>query len=373
MKIAFDHQIFTHQNYGGISRYFYFLAKELSNHGQDIKIFTGFHQNSYIGGLSGNIVNGIKIKYPNSSIKWKFKNFIYLFNNYICQKKMKLWKPDIIHETYYSSSLPSTRGSIRVTTVYDMVHELFKESFGKDDLTPITKKKTLDRVDHIFSISHNTKNDLMELLEVRESKISVVHLGVDLNIFKKPKNEKLNLPKPYILYVGSRSGYKNFNRFLKACSNSIILKNKIKILVFGGEYFDGNELSNINKLGFSDGNVEHVTGDDNKLAKLYANALCLVYPSLYEGFGLPPLEAMASGCPVVASNTSSMPEIINDAGEFFNPYDIEEIQYAIESLILSNTRREQLISLGYKNIKRFSWSKCAEESLNIYKNLTGNS
>ncbi len=369
MKIAYDYQVFTDQIYGGVSRYFHFLAKELLNLDQDVKIFTGFHQNKYIADLSGNLVNGIKIKYPKKP--WKLRNFIHLFNNYICQKQIKLWKPDLIHETWYSSFLPSNRGSVRVATVHDMVPELFKDFFEKDE-TPIKKLRTLKRVDHIFSVSHNTKKDLMELLGINKSKISVVHLGVDLDIFKNHNKEKLNLSQPYILYVGSRKGYKNFNRFLKACSNSIILKNKIKILVFGGEYFDFNELSNIKNLGFSDGNVEHVTGDDKKLAMLYANALCLVYPSLYEGFGLPPLEAMASGCPVVASNTSSMPEIINNAGEFFNPYDIEEIQYAIESLILSNSRREQLILLGYKNIKLFSWSKCAEESLNIYKNLVGN-
>lgn len=371
MKITFDYQIFSHQIYGGISRYFYFLSKELLHLDQDVKIFAGFYQNNYIRDLPSNLVSGTKIKYP--KYPWKLRNFLYFINNFICQTQIKLWKPDLIHETYFSSFSPRVRGPVRVTSVYDLAHKLYMNLFDKNDPTISRMKKTFNRVDHIFSISNNTKKDVIELLGVNESKISVVHLGVDLDVFKNQNNKKSNIEKPYILYVGTRKGAKNFNRFLEACSNSVIIKNKIKIVVFGGENFDFNELSKIKKFGFLDGIVEHMTGDDKKLAALYASALCFVYPSIYEGFGLPPLEAMASGCPVAASNTSSMPEIINNAGEYFNPYDTEDIQNTIERIILSNTRREELISLGYENIKLFSWSKCAKKSLDIYRNLVGKS
>jgi len=107
------------------------------------------------------------------------------------------------------------------------------------------------------------------------------------------------------------------------------------------------------------------------LPAVYSMTDLFVYPSTYEGFGLPPLEAMASGCPVVSSNTSSMPEVINDAAMYFNPNDIEEMSNAIEVVVLDNALRAKLISLGYENIKLFSWQKCAAETLEVYKKLTG--
>ena len=114
-----------------------------------------------------------------------------------------------------------------------------------------------------------------------------------------------------------------------------------------------------------------MNGNDEILASLYASAICLVFPSLYEGFGLPPLEAMAAKCPVVCSNTSSMPEVINDAGIYFNPNSLEEMRSAIESIITDEELRDNIITLGLQNIKNFSWQKCADETLDIYQKVTG--
>jgi glycosyltransferase involved in cell wall biosynthesis len=114
-----------------------------------------------------------------------------------------------------------------------------------------------------------------------------------------------------------------------------------------------------------------VSGDDKKLALLYSKAHAFIYPSLYEGFGLPPLEAMASGCPVVSSNTSSMPEVIRGSGEYFIPSSIEDMRSAIERVVYSGQRRSELISLGYENINDFSWQHCAEQTLQVYKKVAG--
>jgi glycosyltransferase involved in cell wall biosynthesis len=367
MKIAFDHQTFTMQSYGGISRYYTILADELLKRGQDSKVFAGFHRNNYVSDLPDGVVKGIKlINYPPKSHRL-FK----LLSHGVSQFQIKSWQPDIVHETYYSALPTLKANTLRVTTVYDMIHELFNGQFPSQDKTTQWKKKTFDRVDHIISISHSTKKDLIELFGIDETKISVVHLGVDLNAFQQPKIENHFKDQSFILYVGSRGGYKNFDGFLKACARSNVIKNKIKIVAFGGGLFSSEEISRINALGFQHGFVQHVGGSDELLASLYASALCFVYPSLYEGFGLPPLEAMAAKCPVLSSNTSSMPEVINQAGVYFDPYNIDEMCSIIETVVLDENLRYELVQLGLKNIKLFSWHKCANETLEIYKKLTG--
>lgn len=369
MKIAFDHQTFTDQSYGGISRYYTILADELLKQEQDIKLFAGIHRNNYVTDLPDGIVKGIKLnKYPPKS----HRIFQYL-NHGVSQFQMKAWQPDIIHETYYSL-LPTLKAdAIRVTSAYDMIHELFSSAFSPRDKTTQRKIKTFERVDHIISISHSTKRDLIELFGVEESKVSVVHLGVDLNCFQKPKIESKFKDQPYILYVGSRSAYKNFDGFLNSCAISNMIKNKIKIVAFGGGSFSRYELAMIANLGFKDRFVEQVGGSDDVLAMLYANALCFVYPSLYEGFGLPPLEAMAAKCPVVSSNSSSMPEVVNQAGIYFDPNNIDEMSTVIEMTISDESLRSKLVQLGLENIKLFSWQQCATETLEIYRKLIGKS
>jgi glycosyltransferase involved in cell wall biosynthesis len=367
MRIAYNHQAFSIQEFGGVSRYYSRLADKLFKQGQDVKIFAGMHRNNYLRNLPKEMVKGIKFKkYPPKS----GRIFHYL-NSMIGHFQIKSWKPDIIHETYYSS-LPTFKSDVvRITSVYDMIHELFSNQFLSSDTTTLYKKKTIERTDHIISISHSTKNDLMKLFGVEENKISVVHLGIDLDVFMQPKVKNQFEEKPYILYVGSRHGYKNFNGMLKACAASNIIKNKIMIIAFGGGDFTGKELLEINKLGFKDKFIQQVGGSDETLVSLYSNALCFVYPSFYEGFGLPPLEAMAAECPVVSSNTSSIPEVINKAGVYFDPNNIDEMCSVIETVVCDESLRSRLVKLGLENIKLFSWEKCAFETLKIYKNLTG--
>lgn len=367
MKIAYDHQTFTNQSYGGISRYYTILANELLDMGQDVKVYGGIHRNNYLVDLPEGVVSGLKInKYPPKTGK-----FFKWMNHGYSQTKMKFWKPDLIHETYYSSLPRLNSNAVRVTSVYDMIHEIFNNQFSSRDPTTAWKKASIDRVDHIVSISHSTKNDLVEFFGIDESKISVVHLGVDLESFYQPKICEQFKDQQYILYVGARRGYKNFDGFLKACSSSSLIKNKIKVIAFGGGQFSAAEIQLIKQLGFKEGNIEHISGSDEILTSLYGHAMCFVYPSLYEGFGLPPLEAMAAGCPVVSSNTSSMPEVVNDAGIYFKPNDIDEIRNSIETVIMDSALKVKLIHLGYENIKRFTWKKCAEETNNIYKDLIG--
>lgn len=367
MKLAFDHQIFTNQTYGGISRYYTILAEELFRQQQDVKIFAGFHRNQYLSEHAVGLTKGKKIdKYPPNSGR-----IFQGINHAISQTLMKSWRPDIIHETYYSGLPTFKTNAVRVTTVYDMIHELFAEQFSKSDNTTLWKKATFQRVDHIISISHSTKRDLVELFDIDERKISVVHLGVDLTVFKKNRSMFSCSDRPFILYVGGRDGYKNFTFFLNAFAASVNLMSELDVIAFGGGRFSAIEKQLIKKLGFKDNQVRQIGGSDDVLASLYHNAMAFIYPSLYEGFGLPPLEAMASGCPVISSNTSSIPEVVRESGVYFDPRNIAEIQHAIEKVVFSDTLKKDLISSGYKNIENFSWQKCTSETLSLYRKLSG--
>jgi glycosyltransferase involved in cell wall biosynthesis len=175
--------------------------------------------------------------------------------------------------------------------------------------------------------------------------------------------------KPYLLYVGHRGGYKNFEGFLRAYASSLWLSDNFNVVCFGGGIFSRDEVALIKSLRLSMNHVIQVNGGDNKLASVYRDAALFVYPSLYEGFGIPPLEAMSLGCPVACSNTSSIPEVAGDAAEYFDPYDLDSMRTAMELVLSSEVRLNELIKLGKFRCARFSWDRCAKETLSVYKGL----
>lgn len=367
MRIAFDGQTFTNQTFGGISRYFCLLSSELVKLNQDVHIYAGFHRNNYLTNMPKDRVSGFHL----NSYPPKTSRLFRLLNHAYSELLLTQGKPDIIHETYYSAKPVVSSCTARVTTVYDMIHEIYPSDFLKRDRTTFWKKKTFDRVDHIISISNSTKNDLVNILGIEESKISVVHLGVDISVFDKKKHASYLFSKPYVLYVGGRAGYKNFDNFIRAFSLSSKLVNDFNVVAFGGGAFSARELLLARELGLKDDQLIQIGGGDEVLSSLYSNAEILVFPSLYEGFGLPPLEAMASGCPVVASNTSSMPEVIGNAGLLFDPASLDDISNTIESVVYSEALKANLREKGYDNIKDFSWQSCAEKTLGIYNKIVG--
>lgn len=360
-KIAYSFHTFTTQSYGGISRYYSNIIKEFCKTENQIKIFSPIYKNNYIKNLDKSIIGGLYVKqYPP-----KTQKIISQFNHTVSSIVINNWRPDIIHETYYYSGKIGNKCNARITTVHDMVHELFPDNYKKRDNTSILKQKSVDRADHVICISHNTKKDLINLFNTPEEKITVVHSGVDSYENKHIKKRNF-VNKPYLLYVGKRLGYKNFYNFLKAYSESTILKKDINIMAFGGGDFTKVELNMINKMDLSDQNVFHISGNDAALRDAYVNALAFIYPSLYEGFGLPPLEAMSYGCPVISSNTSSLPEIISDAGVYFNPESIEDIRYSIENTVYNTNIIESLVSKGYKRSKELTWDRCAKNTFKVY-------
>ena len=171
------------------------------------------------------------------------------------------------------------------------------------------------------------------------------------------------------MYVGKRDGYKNFAGFLEAFAASSYLKEHYSIIFFGGGVLQSSELAFADVLGLKPDQLVHYFGSDDLLASIYRRAQALIYPSLYEGFGLPPLEAMASGCPVICSNTSSLPEVVGTAGEYFDPLSQKSMMEVMEGVLSSPKRKDDLMAKGYLQASKFSWKKCAEETMREYRKL----
>lgn len=365
MKIIFDHQIFYAQSYGGISRYFYELASGLTRRDDcSVSIVAPFHVNEYLRNGDRSFVKG-----PYSNQQFRGAGRIrHWGRNLLLPLQYSLnGDADIVHETYYSMD-PFGRGQCRVLTVYDMIHELFSEEFKNDLVTSKAKKAAIARADHVICISESTRQDLIRLFDVDSRKTSVVHLGYSLLKYdsqivpaKSPNG------RPYILYVGGRGSYKNFSKLCLAFSSSRFLKENFDLVAFGGGCLSEDEISQLVKRGIYN-NVHQINGDDALLASYYTGATLFVYPSLYEGFGIPPLEAMSFGCPVACSNTSSIPEVVSNAGAYFDPSDADSMREALEKLINDDSRKSQLIKFGYERLKSFSWDKCASETSAVYRN-----
>jgi glycosyltransferase involved in cell wall biosynthesis len=368
LKVAFDEQVFLLQEYGGISRYICCLARELAlMPNMQTQVVAPLHFNRNLAALEQ--VAGTRHLLPR--VNTKLFRLVAFASKHMAHRSISRFRPDILHETYYSFDDYRPVGAKRVLTVYDLIHERYPELFERSHMTTGAKKAAAQRADHVICISESTRRDVIEYCGVAPEKTSVVYLGVDLEFMQTTKRtaERFGSPRSFFLYVGARGGYKNFDRFLRAFARSARLKSEFDLVCFGGGPLRSDELQVANKLGLRQGQLTHRGGGDALLAQLYGEAEALVYPSLYEGFGIPPIEAMAVGCPVITSNTSSLPEVVGDAGEYFDPSDEAAITQAIERVASSSIRRAELVALGLQQYRKFTWEKCARETHEIYRRL----
>ena len=362
MKILYDYQAFSRQFYGGVSRYFVEVAKRLSNtEGIQLQVFAPLYINHYLKELDPAIVLGRQI----SNLPKAVGKILNIYNGPATRRYVAEYEPDILHETYFSKqSVPLNEDQARVVTVYDMIHELSPEYFPSWDRTSENKRLAVSRADHVFCISENTRRDLLDIFDVSGDKVSVVHLGFAPLQAIDTYHERV-VDEPYFLYVGFRSGYKNFSRLLEAYAGNKALHQEFRLVCFGGGDFSKSEIQQFKSLGLPADRLLWMGGSDDVLMKLYKHATAFVYPSLYEGFGIPPLEAMAHDCPVVCSTGSSISEVVGDAGEFFDPRDSKSIERAIETVAGSEARADELRRLGQTRISAFTWEKCARRTLDV--------
>ncbi len=364
MKILYDYQIFSFQEYGGISRYFYELIKGMEKLGNEVFIDGRFSNNIFLPKLKG----GVKKFLPDYKLPYKNILLFYL-NRFLDGERLKKGNFDIFHPTYYHPYfLPLLKGRPYVVTVFDMTHELFPDKCGGFIKKTLEyKRKVVLGANKIIAISESTKNDLIRLYGLSKSKIEVIYLGNPLEGVRPLKVP--SLPANYILYVGNRSGYKNFLFFVESISTILIREKDLFLVCAGGGDFSSQESKLFSKLGIL-GKVKQVSfKSDRELAYIYKKAKVYVLPSLYEGFGLTVLEAFSMGCPVIASNRSSIPEVCGKAAVYVNPEDRESIKIAVEKVLSDEDVRNHIVYLGFLTLKRFSWAKTVTETLNVYKSL----
>jgi glycosyltransferase involved in cell wall biosynthesis len=242
-----------------------------------------------------------------------------------------------------------------------MIDEKFKNPLGAN---ASKKHRAIMAAQGIICISENTKKDLIEIMAVPENRIKVIYLGSDIDENLSYGQESVP-GSPYYLYVGSRARYKNFGGLLDAFKKAASVCAELLLCIVGPE-FSSEEKNMISSLGLVSKVAHYGFVEDRHLAKLYRCSQALVYPSFYEGFGIPLLEAMSCGTAVIASNTSSIPEVVGDAGVLFNPYATDDLADILISLSRSQSERETLVERGRARAALFSWDKTAEETLAVY-------
>jgi glycosyltransferase involved in cell wall biosynthesis len=358
MRILYDHRIFSVQKFGGISRYFCELASNLSQRkGIEVKISTLYNENSYYESLTKSkpILSGINFKGKYHAVK--FLNEIYTRHN-LSKKKF-----DIFHPTYFDSY--HIGKSPYVITVYDMIYEKYPCYFIGDPITEI-KKTVVMNASKVIAISESTKKDIVSIYGMEPEKITVIPLATK---FGEIAPSNMYIPKRYILFVGNRIWYKNFKQFCESISDILQEDMDLHLVFAGSSPFTEAEHNFLVKIGIANKTIYYPVNSDSQLSTLYRNALVFVFPSLYEGFGIPMLEAMECGCPIAASNKSSLPEVGGDAALYFDPTYSESISKVIRSIIYSDNVRRNLIQNGYIRAKDFSWTKTADATLKVYEEM----
>lgn len=363
IRIFMDNQIFTIQNFGGISRVFtelYLRFKSGSFSECEIPII--FSENDYLKG----ILNTHSLFPENKSFLKKL--FYYAINRSYSVLRLLRGNFDVFQPTYYDPYfLPFLKNKPFVLVVHDMTHELFPENVSIQDRTIEWKKKLVYKADRIVAISENTKRDIIKFYDIDESKIEVIYWGTSMAVSKE--KVEIDLPEKYILFVGNRNTYKNFNLFFKSIIPILKEKQDLNLVCAGSSKFSQEEMEMIQREELVD-RVKHIKfKNDKEQAYIYNNAICFVFPSLYEGFGLPVLEAFACDCPVVLSNTSSFPEVGGDAVEYFNPRDTKSIEDSVRRVVENPKLRKEMIQKGKQRLKIFSWDNAAKKFLDIYKTL----
>jgi glycosyltransferase involved in cell wall biosynthesis len=362
MHILYDGQIYKAQVAGGINRYFSNIISRLPS--------------SFYPTLLTE--NNRDLNYPNNPnlkiIKWpqKFRpeRLRIVVDKLYSETVNKFNRFDLAHPTYYSLVTRQEFTSYRfpiVITVYDMIHELFTDILSDSRSTIARKRQAVNVAQAIICISENTKQDLIKLYSIPEEKIWVTYLAQDIDISLSYGSEIIPNDS-YYLFIGSRAKYKNFDRLLLAFAQVALRESDLKLCVIGAP-FNQQELKMISELKLEHHieNYGYVT--DTHLAKLYRNSIALVYPSLYEGFGIPPLEAMACETAVIASNCSSLPEVVGEAGLLFNPESVDDLIDRLLFLLKNPIERDNLINKGRERCKLFSWQKTVDKTIDVYRSL----
>lgn len=363
MRIAYDHQVFCDQPYGGISRYILEVAKRVQNPPEvEARIYSGLHLNRYLVEEPLPFDRGLYARHRPKTLKARM-----LANSMWTKAGMACWQPDVVHETYYHLTGWAPKRAKVVVTVHDMIHEIYSDIFPADYPVLAWKRAALARADAVVCVSETTKRDLLRFFPKLEKPIAVIphgHSYSEPSAASLAKVKNVTAKAPFILFVGNRGLYKEFSTLLRAYAKNKSLKRDLILVAFGGGVLKSNELSLMQELGVSPERVLQVTGDDDLLHAFYKMARVFVYPSGYEGFGIPLLEAQAANCQVVCSNTAVFLEVGQGFCNFFKVGDAEDLSSVLERVALRGLETADGLPLAL-----YDWGRSAASHRDLYNNL----
>ncbi len=369
MKVLYDHQTFSLQDYGGISRIYTELLKFAPAHPEiQTELSLLLSNNAYLEELK-NVPYRHFLKSWDSYHKTRV---MMLINRIYTIAKLNTTKVDIFHPTYYDPYfLKFLKGTPFVVTFLDLIHERFGNRYSQlaDDKQMFSRKKImLQHAAKVIAISECTKRDIVEVFGTDPAKIEVIYLGNSLRVDPSKGISPL-VQGEYLLFVGNRGTYKNFDFFLESSRDLLLESKGLKVVCAGGGKFSQQEQEKLRKLELS-ARVLHVpVVNDDTLISLYKNAVCFIFPSLYEGFGIPVLEAFSCGCPIVLSNRGSLPEVAGNAALYCNPEDANSIATQVTAYLNDSSLRSLKCNEGYQRLGLFSWAKTSAETFALYKSL----
>lgn len=352
MKIIYDNIIYSIQKSGGISVVWYELTKRLL---EEKNVTTEFIEYT---NCSTNIFRK-KLDIAAANIKTENWNKLKRYFN----PKIKEQNNFIFHSSYYRIS--KNKSAINITTVHDFTYELYRKGLKKY-IHSFQKFRAIRNSDYIICVSENTKKDLLKLLpDIYPEKIHVIYNGVSDNYFPLTDKSEFNYqninPYEYLLFVGSRDEYKRFEIAINI-SHEI---NKPLVIVGGGP-LSKNEIQQFKSENRNQPYYHFLHLSDSELNILYNFAYCLLYPSEYEGFGIPIIEAQKAGCPVIAYKSGATKEVAGNNPLMFESFNVQKIANMIELNLNDATKRKQIVSDGIDNASQYSWEKTYKKTIELY-------
>ena len=367
LRVSFDDEIFTAQFAGGASRVFCELGEALADR-PDILPLVRFPLTANRHLAASPVFRGHDLGrfqgVPGLRRLMRALNRRAVFN------ALDRGEADLVHATWYDAELVERAGDIPVVmTVHDMIPELLPDP-GLDSAHG-AKLSVIPHADRIVAVSETTAAALCRLTGLSRDAVRVIHHGVSDKLRWRPaEGRPSRLPETFLLFVGKRDGYKNFAGIAASVAQALRRDSAMHLVCVGGGTWRKNEIAEFERIGVAR-RVLQIEADDRLLAACYAHAAAFLFPSLYEGFGLPLLEAMINRCPVISSNGGALPEVAGEAALYFDPAQPEAIVDLVEGLSRDPARHSALVARGLRRAAHFSWDRAAAQYADLYRELAG--
>jgi glycosyltransferase involved in cell wall biosynthesis len=369
MKLLLDPQAFNMQQFGGISRYHAAVMAELLKMPDvEMELPLVYSENAYL--IGSGAMSGYRNRLARHPLVPRFvrKRLVRRFkeeNLDLARKALLRQDFDVFVTSYYDPYFLDCIGEKPfVLTLHDMIHDIYPQYFGDDSVTIARKRLLLEKAARVICVSNNTRKDVLSFYpDLDPEKFSVIHLSHSIDAMSAAA---IALPSRYVLYVGNRAAYKNFGYFIESVAPLLAADRELFVVCAGGHGLEKSERALLKNLGI-DGQVVQRSFKDEELGDFYARARCFVFPSEYEGFGIPILEAMACGCPVILSNRSSFPEVAGDSAVFFELNDSQDLRGKVAALLSDDALRETFVQRGLRRAAEFSWRRTALGCLEVYR------